>query len=289
MTLTTIAGMWARKIKQSSAKLVYIAAGALFPLSGGPAQAQSPSEAPFEILDNSFIVEEAFNQEAGIFQNIFGVRLDDGSDWEFGFTQEWPLASQTHQFSYTIPVSGSRGSRGVGDVVINYRYQQWFGSTGLPAFSPRLSIILPSGSEDEGRGSGVVGWQVNLPFSKQHGDIYFHWNGGFTWLPNVKSAPGRPAGDDVHLFTPHLAGSAIWRVRPMFNLMLETQAQFEEEADGTGGTVRRNVFTMSPGFRTGWNVSDSQIVVGFAVPVIFAEDSKNAAAFGYFSYELPFK
>src|SRR5688572_12827116 len=184
-------------------KLVYIAAGTLLlPLLVVPAQAQAPSEAPFEILDNSFFVEEAFNQEAGIFQNIFGVRLDEGSDWEFGFTQEWPLATQTHQFSYTIPVSGFRGSSGVGDVLINYRYQLWFGSAGLPAFSPRFSIILPSGSEDEGRGSGVVGWQVNLPFSKQRRDVYFHWNGGFTWLPNVKGVPAPSAVDDVDLFTP---------------------------------------------------------------------------------------
>src|SRR5262245_46003163 len=28
---------------------------------------------PFQILDNSFLVEEAFNQEAGVFQNIFGI------------------------------------------------------------------------------------------------------------------------------------------------------------------------------------------------------------------------
>ena len=154
-------------------------------ISVAPIRAQAPAVAPFPILDNSFIVEEAFNQPAGVFQNIFGVRLDEGAEWEFGFTQEWPVGSQTHQFSYTVPVSGMGGSAGIGDVLINYRYQWWLEGAGRPAFSPRISIILPSGSEDEGRSAGGVGWQVNMPFSKQQGDLYFHWNGGFTWLPNV--------------------------------------------------------------------------------------------------------
>lgn len=270
-----------------------VAAGLVLLASAAPARAQAPTPPPFEILDNSFIVEEAFNQEADIFQNIFGVRSGEGSDWEFGFTQEWPVATQTHQLSYTIPVTGLGGSTGVGDVLINYRYQWWLGSDGRPAFSPRLSLILPSGSEGEGRGAGVVGWQVNLPFSKQHGDLYYHWNGGFTWLPNVSAPPGAADGD-VDLFTPHLAASVIWRATPifktpMFNLMLEALAEFDEQPGVTAGTVRTNAFTLSPGFRTGWNVSDSQIVLGFAVPVTFAEDATDAAAFAYFSYELPFK
>ena len=58
-------------------------------------------ESPFKIEDNSFFVEEAFNQEAGVVQNIFGAaRL--GGKWGMTFTQEWPVASQTHQLSYTV-------------------------------------------------------------------------------------------------------------------------------------------------------------------------------------------
>ena len=75
----------------------------------------------------------------------------------------------------------------------------------------------------------------------------------------------------------------------MFHPMLEALAEFEEEVGATAATVRKSVLTVSPGFRTGWNVSDHQIIVGFAVPVTFAEDANNAAAFVYFSYELPFK
>ncbi|HXG56448.1 MAG TPA: metal-dependent transcriptional regulator, partial [Vicinamibacterales bacterium] len=82
-----------------------------------------PSAAPFAILDNSFLVEEAFNQPTGVFQNIFGFRRGGGA-WELAFTQEWPVGSQQHQLSYTVPVVGHASRKtGVGDVMINYRYQ----------------------------------------------------------------------------------------------------------------------------------------------------------------------
>lgn len=256
-------------------------------LAPAPAASQTPTadpSRPFEILDNSFLVEEAFNQEPGIFQNIFGALINDGRDWDFGFTQEWPLASQRHQFSYTVPAARVAGNSGVGDVLINYRYQLSVEGPGRPAISPRFSIIIPTGSETDGTGAGVVGWQFNLPFSKQRGDFYYHWGGGFTWLPGVKTDD-----DQVDLLTPQLAASAIWRTAPMFNLMLESLLAFSEDVDPGGGTTRTTVFTISPGFRTGWNVADQQIIVGAAVPVTFSEDTRDAAAFIYFSYELPFK
>jgi hypothetical protein len=39
-------------------------------ITADPASAQG-RVSPFGIYDNSFLVEEAFNQEPGIFQNIF--------------------------------------------------------------------------------------------------------------------------------------------------------------------------------------------------------------------------
>jgi len=259
--------------------------------SAVPARAQAVGghATAFDILDNSFIVEEAFNQEPGIFQNIFGVQLGEGAEWDFGFTQEWPIGSQTHQFSYTVPVSRLNGATGVGDLLVNYRYQLWQEQAGRPAFSPRVSVILPSGNEEDGRGAGVVGWQINLPFSKQGWDVYYHWNAGFTWLPGVRGAAGAGAVNEGNLFSPHLAASVIWRTAPMFNLMLETLAEFEEGVDASGVAERANAFTVSPGFRTGWNVSDHQLIFGFAVPITFAADTTDTAAFVYFSYELPFK
>ena len=58
------------------------------------------------IQDNSFLVEEAYNQEPGVVQHIFNLPIlfaGHEKDISPSFTQEWPIFSQTHQFSYTIP------------------------------------------------------------------------------------------------------------------------------------------------------------------------------------------
>jgi hypothetical protein len=237
---------------------------------------------PFEIADNSFLVEEAINQEPGVFQHIFNGRVVESGDWEATFTQEWPVFSQTHQFSYTLPYAAAGGASGVGDVLINYRWQALMEGNGMPAFAPRVSIVLPSGSADAGLGNGSLGWQVNLPFSKQAGDLYVHWNAGFTHLPSAESG-----GSEHVLLTPHVALSGIWRARPMLHLMLENVVEWEESIEGST-TARDTVVTLSPGLRFGWNSGDSQTIWGLALPVEFAGGGAGVSLFGYFSYELPF-
>ena len=237
---------------------------------------------PFEIADNSFLVEEAFNQEPGIFQNIFNLRFDRHGNWEGAFTQEWPVFSQTHQFSYTLPFADIGGQSGIGDVLLNYRWQATVESESTPAISPRLSIILPSGSVRRGLGNGGVGWQTNLPVSKQFGNVYVHGNGGFTYLPSVDTPFG-----DVSLFTPFAAASIITRVRPMFHLMFETVVEWDESVEA-GVRSREAITTINPGFRTGWNMGDAQTIIGLAIPIQFAHRVTEAGVFGYFSYELPF-
>ncbi len=258
---------------------------------GSPPAPAAPRPEPFAIADNSFFVEEAFNQEKGIFQNIFGVLRVNGS-WIATFTQEWPVASQTHQLSYTLAWSDTGAASGVGDMLLNYRYQVLDEGPGRPAFAPRASLILPTGSTSRGLGAGSTGLQVNLPFSKQAGDTYFHWNAGATWLFGAPrqaddgDAPSAP-GDRRSLVSPFLAGSVIYRMRPMVHLMLETVVS-SDASYGREGVSRDTSFTLSPGFRTGWNIGRKQIVVGAAVPVVWAAGDARTGVFGYFSYELPF-
>ncbi|MEO5897580.1 MAG: metal-dependent transcriptional regulator [Vicinamibacterales bacterium] len=242
-----------------------------------PANGASRSE-PFAILDNSFLVEEAFNQEAGIFQNIFGFQRSGGA-WELAFTQEWPVLSQQHQFSYTLPVGGATSSATrFGDVMLNYRYQATMEDAAVPAFSPRLSLILPTGRH----GPDSFGLQVNLPVSKQSGHVYYNVNGGLTWLPRADGGPER-----VSLLTPHLSGSAIVRLRPMFHLMFENLLEFEQRVESDGNRERETVFTFSPGARGGWNLGDQQLILGAAIPITFASGTE-AGVLLYLSYELPF-
>jgi DtxR family Mn-dependent transcriptional regulator len=237
---------------------------------------------PFQILDNSFLVEEAFNQEPGIFQNIVTARRDEDEEWQVTFTQEWPLFTQTHQLSFTAAVQGISGAKGFGDLYINYRWQALAETETVPAFSPRLSLILGTGNASKGLGAGGNGWQVNLPVSKQLGDAYLHWNAGFTHNPNAES------GDrEYNLFTPHVAMSGIWRLRPMFNLMLESVVEFEQFVE-SDVTRREAVFTLSPGFRTGWGTAIPQTIVGVAIPIRMTDGESSAGVFGYLSYELAF-
>jgi hypothetical protein len=227
-----------------------------------PAATADPSR-KWEITDNSFLVEEAFNQEPGVFQNIFTWTRERDGAWEAAFTQEWPAPNMTHQLSYTVPFGGTDVARGIGDVMLNYRYQLRTESARGPAVSPRLSVILPT-SRESGLGSGAAGLQFNLPISKQFGDLYVHANAGQTWLPDVQQ-------------TTSVAGSGIWRIRPMVNLMLESVVEFGESV------------TVSPGVRGGWTLGERQLVVGAAVPFTRADGRSTAAILAYFSYELPFR
>jgi DtxR family Mn-dependent transcriptional regulator len=237
---------------------------------------------PFEITDNSFLVEEAFNQEPGVFQNIFNMVLVEGGEWEAGFTQEWPLASQAHQLSYTLIYLSFDGGAGLGDLLINYRWQALMERGGVPAFSPRVSLILPSGNADEERGNGGTGWQVNLPFSKQVKDVYVHWNAGLTHLPSA-----RRGNATRNLVIPHVSLSGIWRMRPMVHLMLENVVLSDEEI-AAEGTTRDTVVIVSPGLRFGWNSDEAQTILGLAMPIGIARSATTLGMFAYFSYELPF-
>ena len=105
---------------------------------------------------------------------------------------------------------------------------------------------------------------MNGPISKQFGNLY-------TPTPTPDGLGSR------HGRVTHMAGSGIWRVTPMFNLMLEAVVALDEST------------TVSPGFRRGWNLGDKQLVVGAAVPLTRAGGTTTAALLTYLSYELPFR
>src|SRR5580765_135743 len=125
---------------RAASKLLVQVARAILLLLVVSSAARAQAARPFEITDNSFFVEEAFNQEAGIFQNIATFRMNARDEWDTSFTQEWPLFSQMHQISYTIPYAAAIDGAGVGDAMIHYRIQLLTEGDGTPAFSPRISL-----------------------------------------------------------------------------------------------------------------------------------------------------
>lgn len=174
--------------------IAVFAALLLAPLSGLGAAAEPPAE-DSPIQDNSFLLEEAYNQEEGVVQHINTFsRFRDSGEWAYTFTQEWPFKSLAHQLSFTLPALGgaSEGGRGIGDVALSYRYQ-WIGDGDAPvAFAPRLSLLLPTGSVKEGRGVGAVGLQVNLPLSTVLSKHWVaHWNAGPPSRRRPKTLPAK--------------------------------------------------------------------------------------------------
>jgi hypothetical protein len=61
------------------------------------------AENPAPIQDNSFLIEEAYNQEDGVIQHISTFeRLTNSRDWVYTQTDEWPFRSYKHQLSVTL-------------------------------------------------------------------------------------------------------------------------------------------------------------------------------------------
>src|SRR6266508_1869136 len=276
--------------------LISIIAIALRPITLNGAEKR-----PIDVIeDNSFLVEEAYNQEPGVVQHIFTAVYNNDSrarGWSFNFTQEWPIFSQDHQFSYTVPsyhfIDGADRIYGVGDILLNYRYQALEEGDMKPAFAPRFSLILPTGSRRRGSGDNVVGYQWSLPFSKKLASRFaIHANFGLTYLPHVRALPDAGTGQlspKRSLVSYNLGASAIFALLPRFHLMLEWVGNFEESINDSGRPARAFKPTLSPGFRTAIvNEDKLQIVVGAAMPVGLNHKADNHGAFLYFSVEHDF-
>ncbi len=253
--------------------------------AAAPAQ-ESAKEAP-RIEDNSFLVEEAYNQETGVVQHISNFRRAPDGAWLFTFTQEWPAPSQRHQLSYTAPLVSNRpGGTGVGDVALNYRYQA-LGREGSSVWlAPRLSVVLPTGDEAAGRGLGGPGLQTMIPVSVELTSTFVtHWNAGYT------ATRARDAGGVRRtLRVLNAAASAIWLVAPTLNLMLESTWDRTDSFDAASSTRSDDHLTIMPGIRGAINLrSGMQIVPGIGVPFVRSAGSTERDLFLYFSVEHSFR
>ena len=281
-------------MKSSGAKLSVTAAvcgAAHVAASLGGAQ-EIPGRNVEGVMDNSFLIEEAYNQEAGVVQHILTTvyNLDkrggrDDEEWEIAFTQEWPLFSQMHQVSYTIPYlfakSDGDWADGFGDVALNYRYQAWFDERTLTALAPNVSLVLPTGDEDKGFGDDTVGYEFGLPFSTALGDRWFlHLNAGISYFPDAGSGPER---DLTHY---QLGASGIYAATPDLHFMLEWLGNWNHEAEPGQPRDREFASVISPGLRRAFNLAnDRQLVLGLAAPLGLTGSAPDYAVFLYVSFE----
>jgi hypothetical protein len=239
------------------------------------------------IADNSFLLEEAYNQEFGVVQHISSFsRFGEGA-WAYTFTQEWPAPGQRHQLSVTVPILEAGGATGVGDLSLNYRYQVRDGSRGPLAFAPRLSLLLPTGSSSRGLGAGGAGLQVNLPVSLALGGRFVaHSNLGRAWIPRAQSA----AGDKAAASGWNAGQSVVWLTRPSFNMLVELAWARSESVVGPDRTQATDSLLLSPGVRWAHNfASGLQIVPGLAVPIGLGPSRGDRGLLLYLSFEHPFR
>jgi hypothetical protein len=264
-------------------------AAALLVLAAQDLWAQA--EAPAPIQDNSFLIEEAYNQDPGVVQHISTFELsEDGHSWGYAFTQEWPLFGRRHQASYTLPLQNGGESFGqgigIGDVAVHYRYMLVGVEGGPLAVAPRLSLLLPTGDADLGRGAGGAGLQVNLPLSYELAPaLMAHTNAGATFTPRARDADGNRARTTGL----NLGQSVIWLAHPHANLMLEAVWTRDQEVTGPDARSASNSFFLSPGARFSFDFpSGLQIVPGVAVPIGIGPSSAERSLLLYLSFEHPF-
>ena len=207
----------------------------------------TPSKAPTgPIQDNSFLVEEAYNQEDGVIQHInFFTKNTSTNSWIYTFTDEWPLRSYKHQLSMTLTglhngdFHGSGG--GWGNTAVNYRYQLVGNGEAKLAIAPRATLLVPTGDAKQGRSFGGVGYQVGLPISIMHSEHWqTNWNAGATWIPHAHNEFGDTAGTAGV----SLGQSVVWLPKQRVNFLLETiWAKYSEGGwSRDNKLVRRSVY-----------------------------------------------
>ena len=245
--------------------------------------------APPGIQDNSFLLEEAYNQEPGVVQhiNLFRRNVQTG-EWLAAFTQEYPVPGITHQLSYTVPYqrAGEAGTfSGLGDIALNYRYQLIGNGESRVAATPRLTVFLPTGNARRGLGAGSTGVQLGLAVSVLAArDWVTHGNVGVTFTPSARDSRGEKA-DTVGGYA---GASVIWLGPGRWNGMLEFLWSRDQIVAGPGRTRAESSLTLSPGLRWAFDFrSGLQIVPGVGVPIGLGPSRGQYGVLLYLSFEHP--
>jgi hypothetical protein len=266
---------------------VIISAFSLAGASHLSAQSASNSR-PEPIKDNSFLIEEAYNQEAGVVQHISTFnRLTTGGTWAYTFGQEWPVRSMRHQLSFSVPfMNAGAGTRGVGDAALNYRYQLAGMNGGRLAIAPRVSVILATGNSALGTGAGGASFQANLPVSVEAApQLTLHANAGMTHTVHAQNA----LGDRAAATSVAGGGSAVWLATASFNVLVESVWSRTATVSAPGVSTGANQWVVAPGVRWAHNLARGmQVVPGIAYVVGVGPSVGTNALFAYLSVEHPF-
>ena len=248
-----------------------LAAILLFGINCLGQQAAAPAAEP-GIQDNSFLVEEAYNQNFGVVQHISSfTRFWNSKDWNYTFTQEWPVpGDERHQLSYTLaavhsgdfPGSGA----GFGDVLLNYRYQLVGSGDTRVAFSPRLSLIFPTG--DSSQGTRRRQFRSADQSSLERCSQARNWSATGMWEPHIFRTLRTLQATELHRqVTTWVRALSGWRTLVSMSCW-KLCLSGHRRSWATDHTDWTNSLFLSPGIRWSYNFKNGlQIVPGIGVPL----------------------
>lgn len=108
--------------------------------------------------DNSFLLDEAINQERGVMQFVSNIYFDNsrGGNFLYSFTHQIPIASRRHEVDYTLfyyyqNTSEQKGG-GFGDMNVTYHFMA-MGKEEWIMFVPSFTLIIPTGKTGFDRGA----------------------------------------------------------------------------------------------------------------------------------------
>ncbi len=238
------------------------ALGALL-LLGAPGVVQGQG-ATTPIRDNSFLIEEAYNQDRNVVQHIGTFSDTRTAVWALSFTDEWPLGSVRDQLSVGVTLVDNTAAGEFSAFALNYRRQLVGNPDAAVIVSPRLSLFADIGSAAR----SPYAMQLNVPVTAVlSGALVSHWNLGGTV----------GAGGEAAVL--NAGASVVWLALPWMNFLVEGLFL------GTAGEAP--VYVLSPGVRWAFNLGAVQVVPGIAFPLDVQQRGDDALLL-YLSFEHPF-
>lgn len=237
-----------------------------------PAAAQTPNEAEGaeSIEVNGFFVEEAYNQEAGMLQQIVTATAARHGGWGGDYSQEWPIFSERHQLDLALGVGEGAGVTGVG---AEYRYLLLGGEDAVFSLAPGIEAAW---SREEGE------WELEamLPASVRLSEtLVANTNVGVSFaVDDFDGKPGLTLGEGL-----------VWRPQPRLNLLMEAVWSRGEPLLGEASEGEDESLIVSPGLQYAFSLRDDvRLVPGIAFPVGVGPSDGQRAVMLYLSLEHPF-
>jgi len=249
-----------------------------------------------KIEDNSFLLDEAFNQDKGVMQFIsnFSWSNLNSNCMVYSFTHEIPVVNNHHQASYTLQYNfnqpfGKTHYSGPGDLILSYSYMA-AGKDDRVMIIPQINLIVPTGDPAKGLGNGGFGGKLGLAITKRFSrTIVTHYNFSETmiyqadYLTTLQSE-SRKAEKNIKVRT--YAASVIWYPTSRLNLMFESVANHLSDTNANGSPLRTWQAIGNPGVRFAVDLHKAILVSGASFPFTVGGDSLDQpGVFIYLSLE----